>query len=173
MLGSILLDSSLLRGAAPVVRNGRDVLEVADFKTGRLQRTDGGLTAGTRTLDPHVTISHPELIPGSGCSAVSRLGCSKRCTLTTSAKPLPTCAGVGENVSFQIADTDEGVIKSRFDVNDTVDHGSTLLLLRFSSALSVFSHGSSFLSLPASADSRFLGSLSGSGIGMRALASDR
>ena len=173
MLDLTLSDSSLLRRPAPVVRNGCDVLEVPDLNAGRLNRTDGGLTAGTRTLDTHVAIPHPELIPGSGSGTMSRLRCSKGCALTTSAEPLSTGAGMGENVAIQIADTDEGIVKSRFDVSDTVDHGSTLLLLLFASALSIFSHGSSFLSPPASADSGFLGSLSGSSIRMGALAPDR
>ena len=156
--------------------NGCDVLEVPDFNTGRLNRTDGGLTAGTRALDTHVAIPHPELIPGSGRGTMSRLRCSKGRALTTPAKPLSTCAGMGENVAIQIADADEGIIESRFDVSDTVDHGSTLLLFRlprFLSALLVFSHSSSSLLSPASADSRFLGSLSGAGVGMRTLTPDR
>ena len=176
MLDPILSDSSLLRRSAPVVRNGRDVLEVPDFNTGRLNRTDGGFTAGTRALDTHIAIPHPELIPSRRSGTMSRLRCSKGRALTTSPKALSTGAGMGEDIAIQITDTDKGIVESRFDVSDTVDHGSTLFLLRFPGFLStflVFSHGSSSLLPPASADSRFLGSLSGSGVGMRALAPDR
>src|SRR5687767_687161 len=63
-------DATTLRRTAAVVRGRGDVLDGADLETGRLERTDGGLTTGTRALDEHVDLAHAVLLGAAG----SRLG---------------------------------------------------------------------------------------------------
>src|SRR5215831_8450815 len=46
-----ILHAALLARTAAVVRHGGHILDRADFQTDRLQRADGGFTAGAGTFD--------------------------------------------------------------------------------------------------------------------------
>src|SRR6266446_6564550 len=56
--GNAKSDAATLRGAAAVVRNGRDILDRLDVKAGSGQSADGALAAGAGTLDLHVDRAH-------------------------------------------------------------------------------------------------------------------
>src|SRR5580693_6850940 len=58
---SLSSDSPTLGRAAAIVRNGGHILDGADLKAGRLQRPDGGLPAGARSLDEDVDLAHAVL----------------------------------------------------------------------------------------------------------------
>src|SRR6516162_9649109 len=69
---SLSSDPAPLGRTAAIVRNGGNVLDGTHLETGRLQRPDRGLPAGTRALDEDVDLAHA-VLHGTACRGLRGL----------------------------------------------------------------------------------------------------
>src|SRR5919107_4994706 len=109
-------DPAPLRGAAAVVRDGRDVGDGADLEAGGLQRADRLLPAGTRSLDVHLDLAHPVLHrPARG--AVGRKRGGIRGALPGALEAGDAGRAPADHGPAQVRDRDDRVVERRLDVD--------------------------------------------------------
>ena len=119
-------DPPTLGRAATVVRHRRDVLDAGDLDAGVLDRADGGLAAGARTLDHTSTLRTP-------CSMARRAHCSAAICAANGvrlARALEADVagrGPGQHVAVLVGDRHDRVVERALDVRDAV--GDVLALL--------------------------------------------
>src|SRR3954471_15521713 len=109
------LDPTTLGGTASVVRLRRDVGDLADLQARGLQRTDGGLPAGTRALDEHVDLAHAVLhSPASGGLGGQLHG--ERSRLAGALEAHLARGGPGDDSTGRVGDRHDGVVEGALDV---------------------------------------------------------
>src|SRR5690606_7757379 len=119
-------DPAALRRTAAVVRHRRDVLDGAHLQAGGLERADGGLAAGARTLDEDVDLAHPVLLGAAG----GGLGGHLRGERGGLARPLEADlpgARPRDHRTGGVGDAHDGVVERALDVSMPV--GDVLLFL--------------------------------------------
>src|SRR3984957_8775663 len=112
---SLSSDAPTLGRAAAIMRNGGDVLNGTDLKTGRLQRPDGGLPAGARSLDEDVDLAHAVLHGTARGGLGGLLGCVRGRLARTLEPDLPG-GRPRDHVPDRVGDRDDGVVERRADV---------------------------------------------------------
>src|ERR1035437_9709891 len=122
------LHSALLGRTAPVVRDGRHILDGADFNTDGAQRANRRFAARTGAGNAHFHHPQPAFVRLVGRRHGRLLGGEGR-VLARSAKAERTGAGPGNRVAFLIADGHDGVVEGGLDMHDAgVDDALFLLL---------------------------------------------
>src|SRR5438105_6382955 len=114
------LDPPPLGRAATVVRDGGDVGDRAHLEPGRLQRADGGLTAGARPAHEDLDRAHAvlqRLLRGGLGRDLGREG--RR--LATALETLRARTAPRDDVPVDVADRDDGVVERALDVSLSVD----------------------------------------------------
>src|ERR1035437_6791510 len=109
------LHSALLGRTAPVVRDGRHILDGADFNTGGAQRANRRFAARTGAGNAHFHHPQPAFVRLVGRRHGRLLGGEGR-ALARSAKAERTGAGPGNRVAFLIADGHDGVVEGGLDM---------------------------------------------------------
>src|SRR6202165_2727860 len=164
------LDSPPLRWAAAVVGDRRDVRDRRDFETRRLQRTDGGLAAGSRSLDEDLDLLEAMLHRAAGRRFGGDLGGKGR-ALARALEALAAGAPPGEHVALGVGQRHHGVVEGGLDV--CLAHGDVLLLAAAGADDFLLRHDLLLcLGLLAYAD-RLAGTAAGAGVGAGALSPDR
>src|SRR6266852_2100053 len=119
------LDPPPLRWAAAVMRDGRDVRDRRHFETRRLKGADGGLAAGSRSLNEDLDLLEAVLHRAAGRRFGGDLGGKGR-ALARSLEALAAGAAPGEHVALGVGQRDHRVIEGGLDV--CLAHGDVLLL---------------------------------------------
>src|SRR3954471_3890839 len=109
------LDPTTLGGTASVVRLRRDVGDLADLQARGLQRTDGGLPAGTGALDEHVDLAHA-VLHRPACSGLSGQLRGERGRLAGALEAHLTRGGPGDDRTGRVGDRHDGVVEGALDV---------------------------------------------------------
>src|SRR5258705_6204056 len=115
-MGPQALDATPLRRAAAVVRDWGDICDGADFESCRLERADGLLAAGARTLDVDLDLAHAVLHRTLG-RAVSREGRRIRCALAGALEPGDAGRAPADDRTVEVGDRDDRVVERGLDVN--------------------------------------------------------
>src|SRR5438132_5544605 len=161
-------DAAALAGTAPVVRDGRHVLDAQDLETRRRQRPDGRLPARPRALDVDVDLGEAVLLGPAGRLLRGELRREWR-GLAGALEPHVAGARPGERVAVEVGDRDDRVVERRLDVGLAV--GDVLLLLAAGLLRLRLGHGLLALLPPHAA--RLLRSLAGPSVRVGPLAPDR
>src|SRR6266568_8305786 len=125
---STMSDPSLLRRTAAVVRNRRDILDIANFNAGCSQRTDRRFASGTWAADSHFHAAHAMIASHISGVRGSLLRGEGR-TLTRSAKTERTRTLPGEDISRLVRDSHNRVVEGRLNVHHAKRDVLALLLL--------------------------------------------
>src|SRR4029077_3956140 len=123
-----LLYGALLRWTASILRNRREVLDRADFDTGRCQRADRRLTSRARPADPHIHRAHPMIARHVGSVGRGLLRSEWR-SLARSAEAERARALPRNHIPRHIGDGHDGVIERRLHVYQSVRNVLALFLL--------------------------------------------
>src|SRR4249919_1103125 len=118
-------DSAPLGRAAAVVRDGRDVGDGADFQAGSLQRADGLLATGARTLHVDLDLAHA-VLHRAARGAVSRQGRGIRGALAGALEAGDAGGAPADDRPVEVRDRDDRVVERGLDVD--VPLGDVLLL---------------------------------------------
>src|ERR1017187_6808296 len=122
------LHSALLGRTAPVVRDGRHILDGADFNTGGAQRANRRFAARTGAGNAHFHHPQPAFVRLVGRRHGRLLGGEGR-AIALSVKAERTGAGPGNRVAFLIADGHDGVVEGGLDMHDAGLDDALFLLL--------------------------------------------
>src|SRR3954449_9908365 len=109
------LDPATLRRTATVVRLGRDVRDLTDLEARGLQRTDGGLPAGTGALDEHVDLAHA-VLHGPASSGLGGQLRGERSRLAGALEAHLAGRGPGDHSTGRVGDRHDGVVEGALDV---------------------------------------------------------
>src|SRR5882757_997783 len=112
-------DPAALRRPAPVVRLRRDVLNGADLKTRRLQRTDRGLPARAGALDEDIDLAHAVLLRLARGALGGHLG-GERGGLARRLEADMPGRGPGHHVAGRVGDRHDRVVERALDMGVTV-----------------------------------------------------
>src|SRR5215472_11984366 len=118
---SLSSDPAPLGRTAAIVRNGGDILDGSDLKTGRLQRPDRGLPAGARPLDEDVDLAHP-VLHGAARRGLRGLLGGVRGGLTRALEPDLSRRRPRDHVAHGVRDRDDGVVERGPDVGVPVSY---------------------------------------------------
>src|SRR5690606_9840431 len=118
---AISLYSTSLRRPAAVVRNRRDVLDLSDSETDRVQCANRGFPARSRPLHAHLEILHAEVLGGVACPFGGHLRRERR-ALTRALEAAPAGRRPGERVPLTIRDRHDRVVERRMDVRDGIEN---------------------------------------------------
>src|SRR6185295_472816 len=113
------LHPPLLRRAAAVVRDRRDVADVGDLETAGVKRAHGRLAARAGALDAHFDHLHAVLLRAHA----GLLGCNLRGERRALARAAETAAAgrrPGQRVALAIRDRDDRVVEGSVHVRDRV-----------------------------------------------------
>src|ERR1700744_6434973 len=112
-------DPAALGRAAAVERLGRDVGNRADLQASGLQRSDGGLAAGARTLHEDVDLAQAVLLSLASRTLGGHLRRERR-GLTRSLESDVAGGRPAEDVALRVGDGDDRVVERALDVRVTV-----------------------------------------------------
>jgi hypothetical protein len=112
------LDSSLLTGATPVVRNRCHVFDQLHVQTGRLQRSDRTFASGTGALHADFNVTHSELRRFLSRLLGSTLT-SEGSAFATSFESAGSSAGPAQSVTLVISNGYGRVVESSADMGNT------------------------------------------------------
>src|SRR5438445_935707 len=118
------LDAPPLRWTATVVRDGRDVGDRCDLETRRLQGSDGGLAAGSRTLDEDLDLLEA-VLHRAACRRLGRDLGGKGRALARALEALAAGAAPGEDVALGVGQRHDRVVEGGLDVR--LAHDDVLL----------------------------------------------
>src|SRR5690349_4610665 len=166
------LDAAPLGRAAAVVRVGGDVGDGADLETGGLQRADGLLAPGARTLHIDLDLAHAVLHGALG-GAIGGQGSGVRRALAGALESGDAGRAPADDRTAEVGDRDDRVVEGGLDMN--VPLGDVLALApALFGRLLAFRHALvSPSSLLAPDADRLLRSASLASVGLGALAADR
>src|SRR5438132_1267678 len=119
------LDAPPLRWPAAVVGDGRHVRDRGDLETRRLQGTDGGLAAGSRTLDEDLDLLEAVLHGAARRRLGGDLGGKGR-ALARPLEALAAGAAPGEDVALGVGQRHHRVVEGGLDVG--LAHRDVLIL---------------------------------------------
>src|SRR5690606_14471530 len=103
------------------MRNRRNVGDIRDLVTHRVQRADRRLTAGARPLDANLKVLQA-VVERSLTGTLCRNLCRERRGLARTAKAGTTRGCPGQRIALTVGDRDDRVVEGRVNVGDTIDH---------------------------------------------------
>src|SRR5215469_6360750 len=110
-------DSALLRRAAAVVGNRRDVRDAGDLQAAVVQRPDRRLAAGAWAADPHLDVLDTVLLGRDAGLLRSDLRGERR-ALAGAAEAAAARRRPGQRIALAIGDGDDSVVERGVDVRD-------------------------------------------------------
>src|SRR5690348_5077788 len=124
-----LLDAAALRRAAPIVRNGRDILDLHNVQTRRRQRPNRGFTSRSRPFNPNFDALHPILITRYARSRHGGLLRGIGSAFTRAFETNRTCRRPTDRAAVRGGNGHNRVVKGRLNTGQTMRHHTPLALL--------------------------------------------
>src|SRR5688572_2261168 len=115
-MGPLALDAAPLGRAAAVMRDWGDVGDGADLEAGCLERSDGLLAAGSRTLHVDLDLAHA-VLHGTFGRALGRQGRRVRRALARALEAGNAGRAPADDRAVEVRDRDDRVVERRLDVD--------------------------------------------------------
>src|SRR5690606_18116940 len=114
--------------SAPVVRDGRHVLDLRDPETHRVERAHGRFAAGPGSLDADLDVLDAVVLRGRACALRRHLSGERR-ALARALEPATACRRPGQRVALPVRDRDDRVVEGGVDMRHGVQNLTLDLLL--------------------------------------------